>query len=391
MLSIDTVQTAFQQEYGIDSRPEYCFFSPGRVNLIGEHIDYNGGYVFPAALTLGIYGAVRRRPDMLVVLKSANAALTVTVDLRAPIENCVRAGWANYPKGVIKHLLENGHILTGCDILFYGNLPDGTGLSSSAALLVLTGYMLRTINGETDINKVELAKVCQRIENQFIGVNCGIMDQFAVALGRKDCAILLDCQTLAYKYIPFMLDNYSLVIMNTNKKREVAESKYNERRSECEQALIILNRQRKIEHLCQATLAEVDSYLDDPVLRRRARHVIAENTRVLGAVDLLTQRDITGFADLMTQSHRSLQVDYEVSGPELDAIVEAALQSPGCIGSRMTGAGFGGCAIALVETVRLTEFKVAAADSYQVRTGRPADFYVAGIADGVSRVAGCER
>ncbi len=388
MNDVDAVKTAFAQVYGADSRQVKCFFSPGRVNLIGEHIDYNGGYVFPAALTLGIYGVIRRRQDNLIMLTSKNAAPCVIVDTTKTIENCVADGWANYPKGVIKYLLEGGYTLPGCDILFSGNLPDGTGLSSSAALLVLTAFMLRTVSGDTRIDRTELALFCQKIENEFIGVNCGIMDQFSVALGKKDCAILLDCQSLQYEYIPFALKNYSLVIMNTNKKRELADSKYNERRSECEQALRIIQHHKSIRSLCQATLTDIEAYLSDDVLRRRARHVVSENNRVHAAVEFLGKDDLGSFAELMTQSHLSLKKDYEVTGYELDTIVDKALTAPGCIGARMTGAGFGGCAIALVETSLLAEFIAAVDVQYKAGTGKAAEFYVAGIADGVSLLEG---
>ncbi len=389
MISVGSLQAAFWQAYGDNRLPVQCFFSPGRVNLIGEHIDYNGGYVFPAALTLGIYGAIRPRLDDRIVLKSANAAQTVIVDTGKPIGNVAGDGWANYPKGVIKYLLQNGHTLQGCDVFFTADLPAGTGLSSSAALLVLMAYMLRTAAaGESDIDRVQLAQFCQMVENQFIGVNCGIMDQFSVALGREDCAILLDCRTLAYQYIPFVLNRYGLVILNTNKKRELAESKYNERRNECEQALAMIQKHKNISNLCQATLDDVENHVKDTVLGRRARHVVAENNRVHMAVKLLAQGNISGFAELMIQSHQSLQADYEVTGPELDVIVESALQAPGCIGARMTGAGFGGCAIALVEQNRLADFKAAVAARYQAGTGLAAAFYAAGIANGVSLLAG---
>ena len=375
----------FKEKYGERSEqgPVQYFFSPGRVNLIGEHIDYNGGYVFPAALSLGIYGALRFRADRFIQLKSTNASQSVTINLAEPIVYKPEDGWANYPKGVIKQLLDDGHLLKGCDILFSGDLPDGAGLSSSAALLVLVTFMLRYADGERDIDKVAIAKFTQKVENQFIGVNCGIMDQFAVAMGKKDVAILLDCNTLHYKYTPFALGEYSLVIMNTNKKRELAESKYNERRDECEQVVDIIKKHRQVESLCQVSMSEIDKYVENDVLRRRASHVISENNRVLLAVELLDKGDIVGFANLMTQSHNSLKIDYEVTGVELDCIVENALLAKGCIGARMTGAGFGGCAIALVATCNIEQFKVVVAQEYQKTTGLLPDFYVASIVDGV--------
>lgn len=388
MLDVHAVKTAFEQVYGAGGQAVQYYFSPGRINLIGEHIDYNGGNVFPAALSLGIYGAIRRRQDTFIVLTSTNAVPAVKIDITKPLENCAEDGWANYPKGVIKHLLEAGYSLGGYDILFAGNLPDGTGLSSSAALLVLTAYMLRSMQSNKIIDHSELARFCQNVENRFIGVNCGIMDQFAVAMGRQDYAILLDCRTLEHKYIPFILKEHRIVIMNTNKKRELAESKYNERRSECEQALAILNRHRDLENLCQATLSEVETYLEEGVLRQRARHVVSENVRVQMAVSLLNKGKIEGFGKLMLESHLSLKHDYEVTGYELDTIVENALHAPGCIGARMTGAGFGGCAIALVETKFLTEFMTEVGERYHSETGYKAKFYVVGIADGVRRLEG---
>ncbi len=381
----------FHKEYGSSSnQPKHCFFSPGRVNLIGEHIDYNGGYVFPAALSLGIYGALRFRSDNLIQLKSTNTSLEVSVDLKKSIAFNEEDRWTNYPKGVIKQLLDDGYSLKGCDILVSGNLPDGAGLSSSAALLVLIAFMLRYAGGETTIDKVELAKFCQQVENRFMGVNCGIMDQFSVAMGKQDHAILLDCDTLQYKYTPFVLGEYSLVIMNTNKKRELADSKYNQRRSECETVLGIIREHRQVMSLCQVSFKDVEKYVKDDVLQRRARHVISENRRVLLAVELLSQGDIIGFANLMTQSHISLKNDYEVTGLELDAIVECALKRAGCIGARMTGAGFGGCAIALVATDQLKEFTVTVKQEYEQKTGLKPDFYVARISDGVKAID-CSR
>lgn len=377
----------FNREYGgNNSQPLSCFFSPGRVNLIGEHIDYNGGHVFPAALSLGIYGGIRFRSDHLITMKSTNALPVITIDLKQPVLYKAEDGWANYPKGVIKQLLADGYLLKGCDILFSGNLPDGAGLSSSAALLVLVTFMLRHSAGEEDIDRIELAKFCQKVENQFMGVNCGIMDQFSVAMGKRDSAILLDCDTLHFKYTPFSLGEYSLVIMNTNKKRELAESKYNQRRDECEQVLSIIKKHRKVTSLCQVSLADVEIYVKNDILRRRARHVILENNRVLLAVTLLEKCDIIGFANLMTQSHSSLKNDYEVTGPELDSIVENALQTSGCIGARMTGAGFGGCAIALVATKELEQFKFTVAQGYEQATGLIPAFYVASIEDGVKSI-----
>ena len=386
MMDMNHLKNIFEEEYGSSSLPIQYFFAPGRVNLIGEHIDYNGGSVFPAALSLGIYGVIRLRPDDLIQLKSTNTLVKVTVDLKAPVVYNIQDGWGNYPKGVIKYLLDSGHSLKGYDILFSGNLPDGAGLSSSAAILVLTAFMLRYVSGDQTIERPALARFCQKVENEFIKVNCGIMDQFAIAMGRKECAILLDCETLEYNYIPFVLGAYRLVIMNTNKKRELADSKYNQRRGECEQALKIISRHHPILNLCQALLSDVETYIEDEVLRRRARHVVSENNRVLIATQQLQQGDLIGFGLLMSQSHMSLKNDYEVTGLELDCIVDSALKATGCIGARMTGAGFGGCAIALVESSLVEEFKLTVTRGYQKTTGLIPDFYVANIADGVKVV-----
>lgn len=382
-MDMNHLKSLFQGEYGVTSQPIQYFFAPGRVNLMGDHIDYNGGSVFPAALSLGIYGVLRLRSDRLIHLKSTNTSVPVTVNLTHPIMNSLQDGWGNYPKGVIKYLLDRGYSIAGYDILFCSNLPEGAGLSSSAAILVLTAFMLRYAGGDQDIGRVALAKFCQRVENQFIKVNCGIMDQFAIAMGKKDCAILLDCESLNYKYIPFVLGEYRLVIMNTNKKRELAESKYNQRRSECEQALEIIRGHHPIANLCQVLPTDVESYIEDEVLRRRLYHVQSENNRVLMAAEFLAQGNIVGFGLLMTESHMSLKINYEVTGLELDSIVDNALKVTGCIGARMTGAGFGGCAIALVLSGKVEEFKRTVTLEYQKDTGLLPDFYVANIAEGV--------
>ena len=377
------IRDVFEQEYGASVQPIQWFFAPGRVNLIGEHIDYNGGVVFPAALSLGIYGGLRLRSDRMIHLRSTNASLQLSVDLDQPILYSEEEGWGNYPKGVIQSLLASGHKLQGYDILFSGNLPDGAGLSSSAALLVLTAFMLHSVSEQTPWNGAKLAKFCQKVENEFIKVNCGIMDQFAVAMGRQDYAILLECETLDYKYIPFVLGEYSLVIMNTNKKRELADSKYNERRAECEEVLVEVRKHHPVPNLCQVLLEDIEHYIDNEVLRRRAYHVISENKRVYMAANRLEQGDLIGFGKLMTESHLSLKNDYEVTGLELDTIVEQALLVTGCIGARMTGAGFGGCAIALVRNKNLEDFKSSVKANYFRITGLTPDFYVAKINDGV--------
>lgn len=384
-MEIKDVKKSFLEEFGSDKGEIYSFFSPGRVNLIGEHIDYNGGFVFPGALTIGIYGAVRYRNDNLIRMRSKNIAGEIIINLEEPLVYKEVDDWGNYPKGVIKELLNRGHRIKGMDILFYSNLPDGAGLSSSAALEVLTGYIMLYLENGNNIDRVELAKLCQQVENKFIGVGCGIMDQFSVTLGKKQNAILLDCNTLSYEYVPFDLEGFSLIIMNTNKKRELADSKYNERRAECEEALELINnnKDKKLINLCKASLKDVENYIDNHAIKRRAIHVITENQRVIEAVQMLQKGNLEFFGELMTKSHESLRDNYEVTGLHLDTLVAEALKIKGCIGARMTGAGFGGCAIALVENTRVEEFKNTVAREYEMNTGIKPDFYVSSIGDGV--------
>lgn len=377
------LEEKFAAHFGSYDQRAARFFAPGRVNLIGEYTDFNGGYVFPAAVSYGIWGLLRPNPGRVVRLRSTNDELAVDVSLDEPVSWRREDGWANYPKGIIRDLLAKGLALQGCDILYSGNLPAGAGLSSSAAMLVLTAYMLRTCFESRVIDLVTLAQTCRQVENEFIGVNCGIMDHFIIAKGRPDRALLLDCNTLEHDYIPFDLGKYRLVIMNTNKKRELTESKYNERRQQCDAAVAILSQHRPLQNLCQATLAEVETLLSDPVLRKRARHVVSENQRVLEAVAALQAGNTAAFGRLMAASHCSLRDDFAVSGPELDALVEHAWAAPGCIGARMTGAGFGGCAIALVDHQDLQAFMQQVQTGYQAVTGRSADFYPAIIAGGV--------
>ncbi|MEG6586086.1 galactokinase [Dendrosporobacter sp. 1207_IL3150] len=373
----------FIEMFGPSKLPIKRYFAPGRVNLIGEYTDFNGGYVFPAAISLGIWGLLRQRTDSIINFRSLNMSSSVSIDLNQPVSFEAIDGWANYPKGIIKYLIDHGYELKGCDILYYGELPEGTGLSSSAAILVLTAFMLQHAFSKDKMDRVELAKSCRSVENNFIGVNCGIMDHFTIAHGQRDQAILLDCNNLNYSYIPFVLEKYRLVIMNTNKKRELTDSKYNERRKECDQAFTEIRKNRHIENLCQAYLNEVEVFITNPAIRKRARHVISENIRVSQAVRLLCNGDLTGFGNSMIASHKSLQQNFEVSGPELDSIVEHAISSPGCIGARMTGAGFGGCAIALVENGKIDDFITSVGAGYKHSTGRTAEFYIAVISEGV--------
>lgn len=380
----EEMKALFLKEYGDGKKEIKTFFSPGRVNLIGEHIDYNGGFVFPAALTVGIYAALSLREDSLVRLRSKNIEGEVIIDLNEELSYKKEDNWGNYPKGVIKTLLDKGHNISGMDIVFYSNLPDGAGLSSSAALEVLTAYIMLYLEGENDIDRVEVSKLCQWVENNFIGVNCGIMDQFAVALGKKDNAILLDCNSLYYEYVPLKLNEYKLVIMNSNKRRELADSKYNERRGQCEEALILINSKidNKINNLCEASLNDIETFIEDEIIKKRAIHVVTENQRVKKSMEMLKNNDVKAFGALMTGSHLSLENDYEVTGVHLDTLVHEALKIDGCIGARMTGAGFGGCAIALVHEEKVEEFKSKVSIAYEKVTNITPSFYTSDIGEG---------
>lgn len=399
------LKEAFVREYGDDcgdrptgtaSRPGGAlrerpgeiglFFAPGRVNLIGEHTDYNGGFVMPAALSLGIWAAVRFTGERTVHLRSMDFPGKTVVSLDEDIRFEVSDGWANYPKGVIRHLQSQGFEVPGCKILFAADLPSKAGLSSSAALEVLTGYLLLYPSQGECMDRVSLAKLCQTAENEFVGVKCGIMDQFAVAMGRKDAALLLDCSTLEHEFVPLDLGEHVLAIMDTGKKRGLESSKYNQRRLECEKALEAIRRHKPISSLCRATLADVSSFVDDKTAMRRARHAVSENLRTVEAARLLRQGDLAGFGRLMVQSHDSLRDDYEVTGFELDTIVHDSLAFDGCIGARMTGAGFGGSAIALVRKDKEKEFVRAVSQSYAGKTGLLPRFYTCVAGDGVQAV-----
>lgn len=384
-MDFNFIKSEFGKIYGTEVSPR-VFFSPGRINLIGEHIDYNGGFVFPAALTIGIAAAATPRTDGVVRLRSLNADGEIVFNISDNLVKHTADGWGNYPKGVIAWLKNKGYTLPGADLLFYGNLPDGAGLSSSAAIEVLTGYLFLTLAGIENIDRVWLAKLCQSVENNFIGVNCGIMDQFAVANGREGQAIQLDCNTLKYVYAPFSLGNYVLVIMNTNKRRELADSKYNERRAECDRVLAILQQHYNYQYLVEAGLDDLNRHIADPVLFKRAYHVITENQRVLEAMYQLKMGYILGIGQLLNLSHASLRDAYEVTGKELDSLASAAQTHPACAGARMTGAGFGGCAIALVQAQALDDFTNFVGARYKNETGLTADFYISHIGDGVKEI-----
>lgn len=380
----------FKQIFNTD-QPIRTFFAPGRVNLIGEHTDYNGGHVFPCALTFGTYALVAPRNDQSIRLYSVNFPNVGIIELSTQdqLELQKEHDWANYPKGVIKEFTDRGNQLkTGFDVLYYGNIPNGAGLSSSASIELVTAVALQSIL-ETTFSSVDLVKMSQHAENEFIGVSCGIMDQFAIGMGKEDHAILLNCQTLDYQYSPIVLEDASLVIANTNKRRTLADSKYNERRSECERALSQLQKELSIQSLGDLTPEQFEQHrhlIENEVDQKRAKHAVYENARTILAVEKLQQGDIESFGQLMCDSHISLRDDYEVTGFELDTLVEAALSQTGVIGSRMTGAGFGGCTVSIVKNDKIEEFIQEVGKRYNEKTGLTADFYVANVGDGAKEI-----
>lgn len=375
----------FQSVFETTSTPR-SFFAPGRINLIGEHTDYNGGHVFPASISFGTYALVRTRDDQLIRFFSLNFPDKgiIECDLTELSFNEAH-DWANYPKGMIKYIRENSLKLSrGMDILFYGNIPNGAGLSSSASIEMVTGVLLEGLF-DISIDRLEMIKLGQRVENEYIGVNSGIMDQFAIGRGKKHHAILLNCQSLEYEYAPIQLDDHVIMIINTNKQRTLMGSKYNERRAQCEEALKDLQTELHLQSLGDLTIEQFEEQkhlIQDETNLKRAKHVVYENNRTLEALELLRQGKLDQFGLLMNESHISLQCDYEVTGIELDTLVKAAWDQPGVLGARMTGAGFGGCAIAIVEKSMLDSFKDNVNKIYTNAIGYEASFYTASIGDG---------
>jgi galactokinase len=381
--------TIFNNKYGPSDKNISVFFSPGRVNLIGEHTDYNGGYVFPCALSFGTYLLVRDNEANAIKFASMNFDYYNEIPIDK-LSNKVGNEWVNYPLGVMDEFKKKGvPVTSGVELLFSGNIPDGAGLSSSASVETVTGIFINEKFGNNKLNKEEIAKLCQRAENNFVGVNCGIMDQFAAMMGKKNHAIFLNCDTLEYELVPLSLSGFKLVISNTNKKRQLADSKYNERRGECEQALSYLNDIRPLRNLGELKLAEFEELSDnipDKIVRKRARHVVSEDQRCLDAVKALKNNDMIKFGELMNGSHNSLRNDYEVTGHELDTLVDEARKINGVIGSRMTGAGFGGCTVSLVNEKSIDKFITDVGIAYMKKTGLSADFYVADVGDGATKL-----
>ena len=383
----EKVLQKFGEVFG-DTEGVKTYFAPGRVNLIGEHTDYNGGHVFPCALTIGTYGAARKREDRKLRFFSMNFERLGVIE--SSLDNLVpekKADWTNYPKGVMWAFEKRDmKIPYGMDLLLCGNIPNGSGLSSSASLEVLTGFILRDMFG-FDVTNQDLALIGQYSENNFNGVNCGIMDQFAIAMGKKDHAIFLDTADLSYEYAPIHLEGAKIVIACSNKKRGLGDSKYNERRSECETALAELQEVVGIKTLGDLNEEQFEQYkssIKDDVRRKRAKHAVYENQRTVKAVAALKANDIEQFGQLMNASHVSLRDDYEVTGIELDTLVEEAWKVDGVIGSRMTGAGFGGCTVSIVKTDAIDSFIEKVGAEYLKKIGYAADFYVVEIGDGPS-------
>lgn len=381
----ETLLKKFEELYG-DADGVSIYFAPGRVNMIGEHTDYNGGHVFPCALTIGTYAAVKKRADRKIRFFSMNferlGVIESSLDDLTPSD---AAGWTNYPKGVMWAFAERGMKMDcGLDIVLNGNIPNGSGLSSSASLEVLTGFYLRDLYG-FDVTNVDLALIGQYSENNFNGMNCGIMDQFASAMGKKDNAIFLDTADLSYQYAPLVLDGAKIIVTNSNVKHSLVNSAYNERRSECEKALEELKTVVDIKGLGDLSEEPFEAHKDaikDEVRKKRAKHAVYENQRTIRAVEALKNNDLKEFGKLMNASHVSLRDDYEVSCDEIDVLVEEAWKVDGVIGSRITGGGFGGCTVSIVKDEAVEAFKEKVGAAYQQRVGKKADFYVVEIGDG---------
>lgn len=385
----EKIRTKFEELFGNEGEIKE-YFAPGRVNLIGEHTDYNGGHVFPCALTMGTYAVARKRNDNKIRLYSMNfenlGILESTID---DLKYNKSENWINYPKSMIWAMKEEGfNIDKGFDIVYLGTIPNGAGLSSSASIEVLTGFVLKDLF-DLDVDMTKIALLGQKAENKYIGVNCGIMDQFIIANGKKDCAIFLDTANLEYEYAPVKLENAKIVIMNTNKKRGLGDSKYNERRAECEEALKELQQKLDIKSLGELTEQEFEEnkyLIKSEIRQKRAKHAVYENQRTVKAVEALKENKIDLFGKLMIASHNSLRDDYEVTGKELDTLVEESLKQDGVIGARMTGAGFGGCAVSIVKSDKVDDFIKNVGKGYKDKIGYNADFYAVEIGDGPRKI-----
>jgi galactokinase len=377
----------FYEKYGNKDDKPVLFFSPGRVNLIGEHTDYNGGFVFPCALNYGTYLLIRKAKGNILKFSTINFNDDVeTVISGLFIKSSDK--WINYPLGVINEFLKRGIKISGLEFLYYGDVPNGAGLSSSASIEMVTSVAINDFYN-AGFDTLELVKMSQKAENEFVGMNCGIMDQFAVGFGKKDNAIFLNCDTLSFENVPLILNDCSLIITNTNKRRGLTDSKYNERRGECDKAVELLQAYKPIRNLSELSTVDLnilEKYIHDPVVRKRAKHVISENGRVSEAVTVLKQNNLVRFGELMNLSHDSLKDDYEVTGFELDTLVYEGRKLPGVLGTRMTGAGFGGCTVSIVKKTDSVNFISELAAAYMKKTGLVPDFYQPEIGNGAGRI-----
>jgi galactokinase len=376
----------FMEKYGDHKTRIQVYFAPGRVNMIGEHTDYNGGYVLPCALNFGTYLAIRPNDSNIMRLATTNFRFAANVSVKSFEPQGKH--WINYPMGVMDQFVKRGIDLNGMDMMFSGTIPNGAGLSSSASIEMVTAFALNDLL-ETKLEILDLIKLSQKAENDFVGVKCGIMDQFAAGMGKKDHAVFINCKTLDYETIPLNPGDYKILISNTNKRRGLAGSQYNERRAQCEAAVKILSKAKKIKVLGDLNLQrfnEIKYLITDETILKRARHVVSENERVLNAIDALRSDNLKKFGQLMNESHDSLRDDYEVTGVELDTLVNEARKVDGVLGSRMTGAGFGGCTVSLVHNDALNNFTSQVGMAYKVATGLKPDFYIAEIGDGARRL-----
>ena len=386
-MDIKNFTVKFYEKYGNRSDKPVLFFSPGRVNLIGEHTDYNGGFVFPCALNYGTYLLIRKSKGNTLKFSTINFNEDSEAELKGLFVNTSKK-WTNYPIGVINEFLKKGIKLSGLEFLYYGDVPNGAGLSSSASIEMVTAVAVNEFFN-AEFNTLDLVKMSQKAENEYVGMNCGIMDQFAVGFGKKDHAIFLNCDTLFFENVPIILTDCSLIITNTNKRRGLTDSKYNERRGECDKAVELLQAYKPIRNLSELNTGEIkilEKYIKDPVVRKRAKHVISENGRVIEAVKVLKDNNIIRFGELMNQSHDSLKNDYEVTGLELDTLVYEGRKLSGVIGTRMTGAGFGGCTISIVKKADSANFMNVLSAEYRKKTGLVPDFYQPEIGNGAGKI-----
>ncbi len=385
-MELESLHEKFFALYGRGDSPVQTYFAPGRVNLIGEHTDYNGGYVFPCALQYGTYLVARLNGSDQIHFATANFEQPCSVNASGFSRQETK--WVNYPLGVMDQLVKRGFQMKGMDLLFSGDVPNAAGLSSSASIEMVTAVTMNELY-HMQFDMIDLIKIGQKAENEFVGVNCGIMDQFASGLGKTEHAVYLDCATLDFEQVPLVLGDYALLISNTNKRRGLADSKYNERRAECESSVEAIAKTQPVSYLGELSYArflDLQHLIPDERVRRRAHHVVSENQRVLDAVKALKQSDLVRFGHLMNASHDSLRDDYEVTGIELDTLTEEARKVEGVLGSRMTGAGFGGCTVSLVHKDAIDRFITEVGTAYHAKTGLKPDFYVGEVGDGARKL-----